>query len=215
MELELAECVDGGLLFYPHLYDYHEMEFIRNNIGEGDCFVDAGANIGIYSLVASSCVGKTGSVIAIEADEYNATKLQNNLDANDVRNVSIAQVGLSDKREHLILGQNLTGNRGGHSFLTSSGEGAVVGCLPLLDLMESYSVKKIDGMKIDIEGFEFRVLSDFFKRASPVLYPRFLIVELNLAYANQDNKNLVGMLNSYGYNKSHHFGLNAIFVRES
>ncbi len=38
MKLEPGECVDGGLLFYPHLYEHREIAFLKQVLKSGDVF---------------------------------------------------------------------------------------------------------------------------------------------------------------------------------
>lgn len=177
MELDPAEVVDSGLLFMPQLYDPQEIRWISDNLRPGDCFLDLGANIGFYSLVASRAVGAGGRVVAVEADPSTVTLMQRNLDLNDAANVTIVNAGLSDQVETLRLGVNTSGNRGGSSFLKDSTESVLVECLPLAQLLDNEGVRKVAGAKLDIEGFEARVLSRFFSDVDRDLYPHFLIVE--------------------------------------
>ena len=117
MELDPNENVNAAILFYPHLYDWQELEFIRKNLPRGGKFIDAGAYIGWYSLIASKIVGPEGEVIAIEADPYNAERLRRNIELNNIKNIRLFQVGLSDRHEKLRLHQNLKGNRGRNTFV--------------------------------------------------------------------------------------------------
>lgn len=207
--LEPAECVDGALLFYPQLYDYNEMLFLKNNLNEGDVFLDAGANIGIYSLVASKLVGSSGSVVAVEADEYNANKLSENLRLNNIDNVDIVRVGLSDKVEHLVMHQNLNGNRGGNTLLGNGHEGPLVTCKPLNDVLVSHGVERLDGMKMDIEGFEEKVLKSFFQQSESSLWPKFIIIEINQHYKTSEE--IDALLRLHGYDLALKLGLNMIY----
>jgi hypothetical protein len=116
MKLDPAECVDGGILFYPQLYDYQEISFIRNRLTKGDIFLDIGANIGFYTLAASKIVGGDGRIISVEADPYNYEKLCENIALNKCQNIISCNVGVSDKKEQLRLGLSLNGNRGGIVF---------------------------------------------------------------------------------------------------
>jgi hypothetical protein len=52
-----------------------------------------------------------------------------------------------------------------------------VECLPLSAVPEKAGVTRIHGMKLDIEGFEFRVLKRFFEEVAESLYPGFVLVE--------------------------------------
>ena len=177
MDLNPSETVDSALLFFPQLYDPKEIGFIAQHLIAGDCFLDLGANIGFYSLMASRVVGPAGRVLAIEADPVNFEMLERNLELNGVDNVDAVRVGLSDRSETLRLGISTTGNRGGNSFLSSSPEGVLVECLPLAQVLLDRGVTQVAGAKIDVEGFEMRVLSRFFEDVERNLYPRFLVVE--------------------------------------
>ena len=210
LSLEPAECVDGELVFFPQLYDYHEFAYLRTKIQQGDTFVDAGANIGIYSLIVSELVGDAGLVLAIEADPYNAAKLNNNLQLNEIRNVHLVRVGLSDCNEHLQLMENLSGNRGGNTFsYVGDSNGPVVSCSPLLDILKTQNVKKLAGLKIDIEGFEQKVLMKFFSDAQQDLYPEFIIIEMNPAFAQAAS--LHHLLLGSGYERVKELKLNSIY----
>lgn len=213
MELEPSECVDGGILFYPQLYDWRELDFIRKNLIEGGRFVDAGANIGWYSLIASQVVGGEGEVMAIEMDPYNAKKLNYNIMLNGIDNIRVIQAGLSDRNEKLKIRMNLTGNRGGNSLINANAneDGDVIVCRHLLDILVESGWDRIDGLKIDIEGMEFRVLSAFFEQAPRQLYPGFIIVELNSEYEERGVTELHGLFKSCGYKVIHKMGLNSIY----
>jgi len=55
-ELDPGENVDAALLFFPHLYDYKEIAFLRRHLKAGDRFIDVGAHVGFYSLQAAEIV---------------------------------------------------------------------------------------------------------------------------------------------------------------
>lgn len=209
MELEPQECVDGELLFYPQLYDRRELAFLKGRLTAGDVFVDAGANVGIYSLVASKLVGARGRVISIEADPYSAKKLRKNVQRNKLKNITIEQVGLSDKKHTLTLHQQKTGNRGGSTFV-GSGEGVLVDCLPLQTLLEASNVTRVGALKIDIEGFEHKVLRAFFSYADYALFPQAIILESNPMY--DASGQLSKVLFDNGYSLAQKIGLNHIWL---
>ena len=214
-DLETNECVDGGILFYPQLYDWQEIAFIKKNLPRNGKFVDAGANIGWYSLIASKIVGsKGGAVIAIEMDSYNARKLTQNIFLNNVDNVHVIQAGLSDCDEELNIRENLTGNRGGNSLVDANKDGAAVMCHPLLSILVECGWDRIDGMKIDIEGMELRVLNAFFKHAPRGLHPRFVIAEINPGYNKNGAAELHNLFLKHGYREDQRMGLNSIYCLE-
>lgn len=164
MELNPGESVsNNSCLFMPQLYDYKEMGFIKENLKEGDVFIDAGAHIGFYSLIASKRVGESGVVLAIEADSSMYKKLNRNIKLNSIKNIKTFLKGLSNEKGVLTLNIN-NNNRGASSFLNraKSSTTVKVDTLPLLDIIRDQGITKVKGIKIDIEGYEYKVLKGFF-----------------------------------------------------
>lgn len=214
MQLNPAEMVDSALLLFPQVYDHREIAYMRGALAPGDVFLDVGANIGFYSLVASRCVGTTGRVIAIEADPYSHQRLTNNVRLNAMANVTALNVGVSDCEETLRLGVNADGNRGESSFLLQSDTGVDVACKSLLSLLKAEGIHQIRGAKFDIEGFEFRVLRQFLEDAPTALYPHFIIIEHNPLWREASGGDALSLLSACGYTPYHGSKLNYIMVRE-
>jgi len=198
MRLDPAETLGRELLFCPQICDRHELSYLRTHLRPGDTFVDCGANVGFYSLAAAKLVGSTGTVLAIEASPVNSARLAENVKLNDMTHVKVANVGLSDKSETLRLGLNTTGNSGGHSFINNSAEGISVQCKTLADVLLSEGVKGVHGMKMDIEGFEAKVLKEFF-RGNANLWPKFLIIEVNPNFGTSAKEELLSLLTGNHY----------------
>lgn len=214
MRLDPSEAVDRALLFYPHLYDFREIEFLKSNLYKGDCFLDVGANVGFYSLVASKIVSENGNVLAIEADLYNYSKLKYNIELNSFSNIRPINLGVSDKIEVLKLGINNTGNRGGNSFLFSNAEtGSMVHCDTLSNIILQNGIQSIKGMKIDIEGFEYRVLKKFFSDTNESLYPGFIIVEFFPQHIQAQGGDTISLLKDVGYHIHSRSGYNYIMIK--
>ena len=200
MILDPHECVDGQILFCPHLYGRREIRHLRRYLAIGDSFLDAGANIGFYSLIAAQIVGGTGRVLAVEADPGNFDRLEAHVRLNDAQHIiSLSNVGLSDRSETLRLGLNLTGNRGGHSFLRKGSEGVMVQCRSLLDVLGEHRFDRIDVAKFDIEGFEFKVLRAFLEGAPRDLMPRTMLLEQNDEHLRLGAGDALRLLREHGY----------------
>ena len=74
------------------------VDWLQRELRAGDVFLDIGANIGIYSLIASHLVGPEGRVFAIEPHAINAVALLENVSVNGMAGrVSVLTVALSDK----------------------------------------------------------------------------------------------------------------------
>jgi len=198
MLLDPAETLGRELLFCPQICDRLELGYLKTHLRPGDSFVDCGANVGFYSLAASKVVGDAGRVLAIEASPINAARLIENVKLNRMVNVQVANLGLSDKSETLRLGLNTTGNSGGHSFVNNSAEGISVPCKPLADVLIEQGFQSVSGMKMDIEGFEAKVLKEFF-RGNPNLLPGFLIIEVNPNFGKSAQQELLSLLTNNHY----------------
>ncbi len=119
---------------------------------KGGTVIDAGAHVGLFSLVASNFADK---VISIEAHPVNYKLLEINIIKNNVKNViplNRALVGV--KRSVRICEGN---HSGGHSIL-HSGEGYTVKPITLEEIVKEYG--KVDLLKIDIEGAEFEIFEN-------------------------------------------------------
>ena len=171
----------GGLLaFLPHVYDRWERQAMARILQPGDVFVDVGSNIGAYALWAARCVGSAGKVIAIEADEENCGILARNVGLNQFDDrIRLFRCGISERREVLSLHRNVTGNCGGHSFREGGAAGPRVECVPLDELLARFPDLRIRMMKLDIEGFEARVLGRYFSRVGLEARPEYLLVEID------------------------------------
>jgi FkbM family methyltransferase len=75
---------------------------IISKINKGDIVIDAGANIGVFSIMASILTGKTGRVIAIEPDPDHLKILKRNLELNNIHNVIIYRKCLYSKSGEIV-----------------------------------------------------------------------------------------------------------------
>lgn len=177
MVLDLHEYVDLWLFYAPQFYERGELRFVRDHLARGGTFLDVGAYIGLYALVAARQVGAAGRALAVEAHPDSAARLRQVVELNGLRNVLTVETGVSDRVERRKLVAFTDWNRAGASFLWEEGRGPVVSCRPLLDILQEQSVERVAGAKFDIAGYEHRVLRRFFETADPALWPYFLLVE--------------------------------------
>ena len=63
-------------------------------IKKGDIVIDAGANIGMFTVIASVLAGVNGRIISIEPDPENIRILQKNIELNNLVNVEIINKAL-------------------------------------------------------------------------------------------------------------------------
>ena len=201
MELDPTECIDRALLFYPQLVDRKELEFLEKHLKTDSIFVDIGANVGMYSLVAANHI-RTGKIIAIEADHFNFQRLLKNIFLNSIQNIVAINKGVSDKSEILKLYLNERGNRSGNSFLDVEPglrQTISVECETLSTVLKECNIQNIDIMKIDIEGFEYKVLNNFFLEAFVDLYPTYIITEYHEGLKDLAGGSVIDLLINVGY----------------
>ena len=75
------------------LYDFNNMNFVQRVLVEGSVFIDVGANIGAYTLLASE--NPSVQVISLEPVPAAFAKLEQNIALNARRNVTALNLGAS------------------------------------------------------------------------------------------------------------------------
>jgi FkbM family methyltransferase len=221
MIVDPADCIGGNLAFIPQLFDVWERAAVDKFLPRGGVFIDVGANIGAYSLWAAKRVGPTGRVLAYEAEPMNFSVLQENIAINRLERIIQAhRIGVSDTTESLTLRLNDGGNSGGHSFISSAPSDRVtsitVECKSLAKLIDEANIQRVDFMKMDIEGFEQRVLSQFFSdvQVGSPLRPRVLLTEMYFASKKKPDRLLLSTIEQAGYKLRGYNGYNYLFVRQ-
>lgn len=138
---------------YCGLHEFHDMGLLLHLLRPGDLFIDAGANVGSYTLLASGVCG--ANTLAFEPDPDTAFFLRRNVDANGLgERVAIHQLALGD-----VAGEvDFTVGRDTTNQVASPGAGATrrVPVRPLDDFADAHRAVL---MKIDVEGFEDHVFA--------------------------------------------------------
>jgi FkbM family methyltransferase len=95
MRAQFQECI-GRKLILREMHEPELTERIQGTLRAGDAFIDVGANIGYYTLLASRLVGEQGLVFAFEPSPANLARLAENVTLNGCRNVLLFSEALSD-----------------------------------------------------------------------------------------------------------------------
>jgi len=170
-------ATERGALFNPD-YNLEELSFLRAHVPAGGVFVDVGANVGTYALALATQVGTNGKVIAIEPHPVTQARLAFNRAASKFSQVTLVAAAAGPSDGELLI--ETDGNNLGASHIASGAPSAnaiKVPSLTLQRILEEAGVAKVDALKIDVEGFEDRVLTGFFKQAPPALWPRAIVIE--------------------------------------
>ena len=172
-----GSATERGALFNPD-YNIEELEFLRAQIPAGGVFVDIGAHVGTYAVVLARHVGTGGKVIAVEPHPVAHARLSFNRAASGFAQVMLVAAAAGPTDGELSIetdGDNLGAS---HIVSGTPSVGAIrVPSLRLERILAEAGVSKVDGLKIDVEGFEDRVLTGFFRDAPPALWPRAVVIE--------------------------------------
>ena len=101
--LETRAISFRGKFFVFGIWEPNLTNFVQQRLRVGDTFVDVGANLGYYSLLASKLVGALGHVVAIEASPAIAAHLTKNLHLNNATNVRVVNAAAADRAGTLAL----------------------------------------------------------------------------------------------------------------
>lgn len=140
--------------WYCGLHEVDEMAFVLHALRPGELFMDVGANIGSYTVLAAGAVG--ADVISIEPVPATFNALRRNVRLNDLgAQVHCVNAGLGEGEGEL----RFTSGRDTANHVLASGErgdGVVVPVRRLDDLC----AERIPAIiKIDVEGYEQAVIA--------------------------------------------------------
>lgn len=164
---QITEVLYGGG------FERTELELTAQYLKEGMNVIDAGANIGLYSILAAKLVGESGRVWAFEPSTETYERLLKNLSLNGLDSVIANKLALSDIADGEILLQKSPGCGDAERYLSvypdhpsihnKSSSGPGEGELVKVTNLDSYMEKnlknvRIDFIKVDVEGSEYAVL---------------------------------------------------------
>jgi FkbM family methyltransferase len=150
---DLSESIQRSIFLFG--YDDDARRFIRNKLQPGNTFLDIGANVGFYTLLAARLVGDRGRVIAIEPNPKTFLRLKETIEANGIANVLALNLGLGRERGRLSLFTNPVGDNDTATMVKHDGLASVtVEVFTLDEIAAAHEIEGIDYLKIDVDGFE-------------------------------------------------------------
>lgn len=156
----------------------------------GGLALDIGANIGINTIRLSKCVGTNGVVYSFEPIPFNLDRFKKNIELNKINNVKLEPVALGDTTEVIVVDiPNDEENMGAISLKKTTSEGSNIQVLNGDDWVKKNSIDKISFIKIDVEGYEWKVISGLFESIKR-FHPKILI-EWDLNYLSNSQKSLI------------------------
>lgn len=123
---------------------------LHYHLKPGDIVVDAGAFTGDYTIFAAKKVGANGKIIAFEPDKKNRERLLSNIKYEKLNNVIVIPKGLWSEDTFLSIEKS----RGLHTAMSKEKTGDKIEVARLDNELKKLKIKKVDFIKMDIEGAE-------------------------------------------------------------
>jgi FkbM family methyltransferase len=209
-----ASATERGALLNPD-YNIEELDFLRAHTPVGGVFVDVGANAGTYALPLAHHVGAGGRVIAVEPHPVMVARLAFNQAASGSGNVALIAAAAGDADGELMIETDHENYGASHVYPDASARSDAirVPAMRLLRILQDRNVEQIDSLKIDVEGYEDRVLIGFFRDAPAALWPRAVAIE-HLSRDDWVDDCLADML-ARGYTEAGRTRSNTLLLRGS
>ena len=155
--VDLSDYIQRSI--YLNTLEPHESTLVEGYLKPGMTFVDVGANVGYFTLMAGSIVGAEGTVLAFEPSPYAFRRLLRTIESNQLPQVQAIQSGLSDVAGELQLYlPKMSGNHTPTMIANDGGTPINVATQRLDEYLTARGIDHVDLMKIDVEGFEPNVI---------------------------------------------------------
>lgn len=167
----------GSTIISQKVYEPHLTSLLRKTLRPGMVFVDIGANLGYFTLLAAKIVGNTGHVFAFEPSEYNYKYLLYNTKLNNFDNVDIYPFPVAEKKgwfEYISHGSNGDILEVNSTTIEDVASKVLVRSTTIDDVLGH--IQQLDVIKIDIEGGEYRAFMGAKKTIAqnrPIIFSEF------------------------------------------
>lgn len=153
-------------LFIKGIYDPNSIIVINSLLPKDGVFIDVGASFGYFSILATQAVGENGKVIAIEPSSRDYKRLVDNIKINNLEDiVSTYRIAISDMGGTELLNiateERSALNTLGNEFASKGVEKIAtenVDAIALDDFVIAHNIRRVDVIKLDIEGSELKAL---------------------------------------------------------
>ena len=173
----LGNTIESKILLSSKIREEIELNEVKKAVRNRGVFIDVGANNGYYSLFAAKFGAK--QIISFEPNPILSNRFKKNIELNQFQEIiTVFECALGDKRGNARL--NLDEIDLGNSSLLKNNLSTNfinVEVYSLIEILETKGIKEIDALKIDVEGFEDKIMKTFFEKSNQKLYPKIVIIE--------------------------------------
>jgi FkbM family methyltransferase len=157
-----CEYIQRSIYFLGY-WEIRETRLLRKILRPGDTFVDVGANIGWFSILAAYLVQEKGQVLAFEPSEVLCRLIRRNIEVNGLQNIQLEKLALSNRSGQAQLVFPSAINQGAATLRpvdreTSALPSEEIQTIPFDEYDWPQRPESIRLLKIDTEGAEPLVL---------------------------------------------------------
>lgn len=194
--VDLRSAIGKGI-FVKGYFDKAIGKIILDFLNPGDAFLDVGANIGCYSILALDRVGKDGAVFAFEVDPRSLRCLFRSKMRFGYRNLVVNATAIGETPGLINIHPE---EEMGNTYVLQQSGSHVFPMLPLDAFMPAFCSRPVKLIKIDVEGAELGVLrgaSEILRKHKPVIIIE--VIESHMARFGYDKTGLTVYLQNSGY----------------
>lgn len=196
-----------GHLLEESIFESAEQAFVWLYLRPEDTFFDCGAHAGLFSCIAAKTIRSEGRIVGFEPNPTCISLYERNVRAIGFENAIAMNVGLSDvasESAKLRLGRKTRS-----AFSTFADEDdedlgddyAEIEQTTLDHVISTWGIERVDLAKLDVEGWESRVIKGASQAIKRGVFPIWMIefTEKNALTAGTSTRQLADLIESYGY----------------
>ncbi|MEO7524515.1 MAG: FkbM family methyltransferase [Ferruginibacter sp.] len=183
-----------------------QMDIFKTIIKEGDTVIELGAHIGYISLYYSKLAGTTGKLFVFEPGANNLPYTRANIGHSKIKNIELIEKAVSDENgtatfylenitgqsNSLVKDYRVTKKIQSKTYTELQKNAVEVETIRLDDFIKQRNIKKLDFIKIDIEGAEYMAIKGM-QTILDELKPTMMIE------VTENHEALFNLLKSKGY----------------
>ncbi|QLE73962.1 FkbM family methyltransferase [Streptomyces rectiverticillatus] len=187
------------------VWEPHLTCWLSRRLRPGDAFVDVGANIGYFSVLASRLVGEEGCVVAVEASPAVHERGAAQARLNGCRNVRAVNTAVSDSPGALTFTLASSRNIGANSIVSYDGPAESrfeIQAKPLPEVLTAVEIAAARVIKVDVEGAEgsvVRGMVPLLDRLRPEAEIAIEVTPERMAQLGDSADELLATMREYGF----------------
>lgn len=195
--------------------EHDELTFLRDAVsGSRVIIIDVGANIGLYSIALAEVARTDSDIYAFEPNPEMRERLQSNVELNNYANIKILPYGLGEDNYAAKL--HVPRRNKGEARIVSNqhDDGAhKVEVQTLSSFKFKFGSYDTSVLKIDVEGYEDKVLLPFLRSNTRGNLPDYIQFETQHLYS-RTHEEIISALKDNGYGLVFRTRSNSIYRRE-